>query len=72
MLGRRLSVFPLHHLVALSLQQSWLQRRRGLVTLHIELANGRQTLPYLNETEARRLADRLLAGVEAGQLACSG
>lgn len=71
-LGRRLSVFPLHHLVALSLQQSWLQRRRGLVTLHIELANGRQTLPYLNETEARRLADRLLAGVEAGQLACSG
>ncbi len=71
-LGRRLSVFPLHHLVALSLQQSWLQRRRGVVTLHLELANGRQSLPYLNEAEARRLADRLLVGVEAGQDACSG
>ncbi|UYG05471.1 PH domain-containing protein [Halomonas sp. LR3S48] len=68
-LGQRTGIFPMHHLITLSLQQSWLQRRRGVATLQLELANGRQSLPYLKEAEARRLADTLLYRVEAGQAA---
>ncbi|MFQ3787077.1 PH domain-containing protein [Halomonas sp. A29] len=68
-LGQRTGIFPMHHLMSLSLQQSWLQRRRGVATLHLELANGRQSLPYLKEAEARRLADTLLFYVEVDQAA---
>jgi putative membrane protein len=62
--GRRTSLFPLQHLVSLSLQQSWFQRRRSVATLQLHLANGRLTLPFLDETIARELVDQLLAGVE--------
>ncbi|MCC5883021.1 MAG: PH domain-containing protein [Halomonas sp.] len=68
-LGQRTGVFPLQHLISLRVQQSWLQRRRGVATLHLELANGRQTLPYLNAKEAHRLADALLFSAENAQLA---
>lgn len=63
--GQRTSLFPLDHLVSLQLKQSWLQRRRGLMTLHLHLASGRLTLPYLDVHLARELADRLLASVES-------
>jgi putative membrane protein len=68
-LGRRTGIFPQQHLISISLQQSWLQRRRGVATLHLELANGRQVLPYLNEGQAHRLADTLLYRVETDQAA---
>ncbi|MCE8026547.1 MULTISPECIES: PH domain-containing protein [Halomonadaceae] len=66
--GQRTGIFPMQHLISLRLQQSWLQRRRGVATLHLELANGRQTLPYLKEDDARRLADTLLFTAESAQL----
>jgi putative membrane protein len=66
--GQRTGIFPMQHLISLRLQQSWLQRRRGVATLHLELANGRQTLPYLQEDDARRLADTLLFTAESAQL----
>ncbi|PMR75179.1 PH domain-containing protein [Billgrantia endophytica] len=67
--GQRTSIFPLTHLIAISVQWSWLQRRRGVVTLHLALANGGLTLPYLEEREALLLANQLLASVEAAQAA---
>ncbi|MFC3283740.1 PH domain-containing protein [Litchfieldella rifensis] len=63
--GQRTSIFPLHNVISVSIQQSWLQRRRGLATLHLFLANGKLTLPFLEKTAALALADRLLASVEA-------
>ncbi len=63
--GQRTSVFPLPHLISLSLRQSWLQRRRSLATLELQVANGRLTLPFLEEPLARALADQLLASVES-------
>ncbi|MFO8045750.1 MAG: PH domain-containing protein [Halomonas sp.] len=61
--GQRTSIFPLSHVISLHLCQSWLQRRRGVVTLQLQVANGQLTLPFLDEPLARALADRLLAGV---------
>ncbi|MCE8001586.1 PH domain-containing protein [Billgrantia ethanolica] len=66
--GQRTGIFPLRHLISLRLQQSWMQRRRGVATLHLELASGRQTLPYLKEDDACRLADMLLFTAESTQL----
>ncbi len=62
--GQRTSVFPLSHLISLTLRQSWLQRRRSLASLELQVANGRLTLPFLEASLARELADRLLASVE--------
>jgi len=63
--GQRTSVFPLSHLISLAIRQSWLQRRRGLASLELQVANGRLTLPFLEEPLARALADQLLASVES-------
>ncbi|WP_416140412.1 PH domain-containing protein [Halomonas sp. HK25] len=63
--GQRTSVFPLSHLISLRIRQSWLQRRRGVATLQLQVANGRLTLPFLDEPLARALADHLLARVES-------
>lgn len=65
LLGQRTRLFPTGSLVAVEVQQSWLQRRRGVATLHLHLANGPVTLPYLRAEQANDLANRLLAGVEA-------
>jgi putative membrane protein len=65
LLGQRTRLFPTGSLVAVEVQQSWLQRRRGVATLHLHLANGPVTLPYLRAERANALANRLLAGVEA-------
>jgi len=62
--GQRTSLFPLDHLVSLQLEQSWLQRRRGLMTLQLHLSNGRLSLPFLEQGVAMQLADRLLANTE--------
>ncbi|MCE9683635.1 PH domain-containing protein [Halomonas alkalisoli] len=67
--GQRTSIFPLQNLISVSVQQSWLQRRRGVATLQLDLANGRVGLPYLPERVAWTLANRLLASVEVGQAA---
>jgi putative membrane protein len=64
LLGQRTSLFPLDHLVSLQLEQSWLQRRRGVVTLQLHLANGRLSLPFVDQEVAMELADRLLANTE--------
>ncbi|MDI5985511.1 PH domain-containing protein [Halomonas sp. M4R5S39] len=62
--GQRTSLFPAAHLVSLQVQQSWLQRRRGVVTLRLYLASGRLSLPFVEERVALALANRLLASVE--------
>ncbi|PMR68540.1 PH domain-containing protein [Halomonas heilongjiangensis] len=62
--GRRTSLFPAAHLLSLRVQQSWLQRRRGVVTLRLYLASGRLSLPFVEERVALALANRLLASVE--------
>ncbi|MFY0990560.1 PH domain-containing protein [Halomonas sp. C05BenzN] len=62
--GRRTCLFPAEHLVSLQVRQSWLQRRRGVVTLQLHLASGRQSLPFVEEDAALALANRLLASVE--------
>jgi hypothetical protein len=41
-----------------------LQRRRGVVTLQLHLANGRLSLPFLEQGLAMDLADQLLATTE--------
>jgi putative membrane protein len=64
LLGQRTSLFPLDHLVSLQLEQSWLQRRRGVVTLQLHLANGHLSLPFVEQGVAMELADRLLANTE--------
>lgn len=61
LIGQRTSVFPLCHVISLRVQQSWLQRRRGLATLHLFLAHGRVSLPFIDRELAHALADRLLA-----------
>ncbi|QJQ94680.1 MULTISPECIES: PH domain-containing protein [Halomonadaceae] len=65
LVGRRTAIFPVGNVISLEVQQSWLQRRRGLVTLHLFLANGRQTLPFLEQSEALTLSNLLLARVES-------
>ena len=67
LLGQQTQLFPLRSLIAVELQQTWLQRRRQVATLHLHLANGPVTLPYLNSNLANALANTLLAGVEAGE-----
>lgn len=65
--GQRTHLFPMRSLMAVEIQQSWLQKRRGVATLHLSLASGQVSLPYLAADQANALANRLLAGVEAGR-----
>ncbi|MBZ0331185.1 PH domain-containing protein [Halomonas sp. ANAO-440] len=67
--GQRTSIFPLQNLISVVIQQNWLQRRRGVASLQLDLANGRLRLPYLPERVAWELANRLLASVESDQVA---
>ncbi|SDM59491.1 putative membrane protein [Franzmannia pantelleriensis] len=61
LLGRRTHVFALHKGISVDVRQSWLQRRRGLATLHLHLAHGRVALPFIEHATALLLADELLA-----------
>lgn len=67
LLGQQTQLFPLRSLIAVELQQTWLQRRRHVATLHLHLANGPVTLPWLDSNLANALANVLLAGVEADE-----
>lgn len=61
LLGRRTHVFALHKAISVDVRQSWLQRRRRLATLHLNLAHGRVVLPYIGHATALVLADSLLS-----------
>lgn len=50
-----------------TVQQSLLQRRRGLASLELSLANGTITLPYLDIELARQLQDYILYRVESSR-----
>ncbi|MBD3897533.1 PH domain-containing protein [Halomonas sp. ML-15] len=59
--GIRTHVFALDKGISVDVRQSWLQRRRGLATLHLHLAHGRVALPFIEHGTALALADELLA-----------
>ena len=64
-LGRRISIFPRVSVQRAGLQQSWFQRRRGVATLHLTLASGPITIPYLPAAVAWRLLADVLESVES-------
>ncbi|QKT03972.1 PH domain-containing protein [Ectothiorhodospiraceae bacterium 2226] len=64
LLGRRTVQFPLEHVQTVTLRQSWFQRRRRLASLELVLPSGPVSIPYIEEAEARRMADEALFRVE--------
>ncbi len=65
LLGRRTSLFPLENVQAVTLRESWFQRRHGLSTLHLQLASGPVSLPWIERATALEIADEALFRVES-------
>ena len=64
LLGRRTTLFPLDHMQAVTLRQSWFQRRHGLATLRFQLASGAASLPFIDKGVALALANEAVYRVE--------
>lgn len=64
LLGRRTVAFPLARVQAVEISRSWLQRRRGLATLHLTPASGRESVPYIPLERALAVANATLYTVE--------
>jgi uncharacterized membrane protein YdbT with pleckstrin-like domain len=62
--GRRTTLLPLDSIQGLTLQQSWFQHRSRLATLHLQIAGGPQTLPFIPYTQALALANEALNRAE--------
>ncbi|RLK50118.1 putative membrane protein [Alkalispirillum mobile] len=60
LLGRRTTLFPLEKVQAVTVQQSWVQRRRQLATLHLQLASGPVVVPFIPLATARAVANEAL------------
>ncbi len=67
-LGRKVDSFLFRKVQSVAVRQSPLQRRRGLATLHAQLASGEVTVPFINHGMACRLRDRILYTVESSRL----
>ncbi len=64
-LGYRMDAFLLRKVQRVTLRQSVFQKRRGLATLQLFLANGTVELPYIDETTATQIRDYVLYRVES-------
>ncbi|ABI56500.1 PH domain-containing protein [Alkalilimnicola ehrlichii MLHE-1] len=60
LLGRRTTLFPLEKVQAVTVQQSWVQRRRGLATLRLQLASGPVVVPFIPLATAHAVANEAL------------
>ena len=67
--GTTLQAFLLRKVQRVDIVQSPFQRRHGLVTLQFVLAADTVTVPWIDETVARRLCDWVLYRVESSRLA---
>ena len=66
-IGYRLDAFLLRKVQRVTVRQSFLQKRKGLATLQLFLANGHVDVPYLDIKTASRLRDYVLYRVETSQ-----
>ncbi len=64
LLGRRSVTFPLVNVQTVEVRQSWLQRRRGLATVHLTPASGPAVIPWIPLDQALALANVTLYQVE--------
>ncbi|MEM9689974.1 MAG: PH domain-containing protein [Pseudomonadota bacterium] len=68
-LGYRLDAFLLRKVQRVTVRQSVFQKRKGLATLQLFLANGHIDLPYIDETTAHEIRNYVLYRVEASDRA---
>ncbi len=68
-LGWRMDAFLIRKVQRVTLRQSIFQKRRGLATLQLFLANGNVDLPYIDIETANKLRDYVLYRVESSQKA---
>ncbi len=68
-LGWRMDAFLIRKVQRVTLRQSIFQKRRGLATLQLFLANGHVDLPYIDIETANKLRDYVLYRVESSQKA---
>ena len=66
-LGRKVDAFLFRKAQSVAVKQSPLQRRKGLATLHIQLACGQLSIPYMDHGVASRLQDYMLYRVESSR-----
>ncbi|RFA24335.1 hypothetical protein CAI21_22045 [Alkalilimnicola ehrlichii] len=64
LLGRRTAMFPAANAQAVTITQSWFQRRRGLVSLHLSVASGPVSIPFIPAADGYRIANEVLYRVE--------
>ena len=62
--GRRRDIFDIHRVQQVRLQQNPYQRYIGVVNMQLFLADGPRTIPFLPETQAIRMANRVIYEVE--------
>ena len=65
LLGRRWESFRLNRVQQVTLRRTPFQRRHGLATLAVSLADGDRQVPFLHEADARALANLALFVAEA-------
>ena len=63
--GSEVKAFLFRKAQSATVRQSPLQRRKSLATLHVQLACGKITVPYIDHRAARALRDYLLYKVES-------
>lgn len=65
--GRKVDAFLFRKAQGVTIRQSPLQRRKGLATLHVQLACGQVSVPYIEHGRACRLRDHMLYRVESSR-----
>ncbi len=65
--GHRISIFPLHKVQSVSIEQSPGQRRANLADLHINLAGTSLTIPYIAMQDANAWRDQILYKIETSK-----
>lgn len=68
LLGYRVHAFLFRKMQAVAVSRSPMQRRTGLATLHVQLACGPLTLPFIDHATACRLRDYMLYKAESSRL----
>ena len=63
--GSEVKAFLFRKVQSATVRQSPLQRRKSLATLHVQLACGKITVPYIDHRAARALRDYILYKVES-------
>ena len=68
LLGYRVQAFLFRKMQAVAVSRSPMQRRTGLATLHVQLACGPLTLPFIDHATACQLRDYMLYKAESSRL----